>query len=114
MLCSSTPADRMRPATATHSMLPSVQLTTSAPRSSPFEAQSHSLFARCLRFAARITPITPRKTRFPLTANLGGAGLQPVGLLSKVSLCNVTSHHFDPLRQALPGAPTEVTPPRLR
>jgi hypothetical protein len=45
---------------------------------------------------ARITPITPRKTRFPLAANLGGAGLESAGLLSKVSLCNVTSHHFDP------------------
>jgi hypothetical protein len=36
MLCSSTPADRMRPATATHPILPSVQLTTSAPRSVTF------------------------------------------------------------------------------
>jgi len=96
MLCSSTPADRMRPATTTHSVMPSVRLTTSLRDRSPFEAQSHSLFARCLRFAARITPITPRKTRFPLAANLGGAGLEPAGLLSKVSLGNVTSHHFDP------------------
>ena len=36
MLCSSTPADRMHPATTTHSVLPSVQLTTSAPRSVTF------------------------------------------------------------------------------
>jgi hypothetical protein len=34
--CSSTPADRMRPATTTHSVLPSVRLTTSAPRSVTF------------------------------------------------------------------------------
>ena len=33
MLCSSTPADRMHRATTTHSVLPSVRLTTSAPRS---------------------------------------------------------------------------------
>jgi hypothetical protein len=39
---------------------------------------------------------TPRKTRYPLAANLGGAGLEPAGLHSKVSLGNVTSHHFDP------------------
>jgi hypothetical protein len=36
MLCSSTPADRMHPATTTHSVLPSVRLTTSAPRSVTF------------------------------------------------------------------------------
>jgi hypothetical protein len=36
MLCSSTPADRMHPATSTHSVLPSVRLTTSAPRSVTF------------------------------------------------------------------------------
>jgi hypothetical protein len=39
---------------------------------------------------------TPRKTRYPLTATLGGAGLEPAGLHSKVSLRNVTSHHVDP------------------
>ena len=36
MLCSSTPADPMHPATTTHSVLPSVRLTTSAPRSVTF------------------------------------------------------------------------------
>jgi hypothetical protein len=42
----------------------------------------------------RITPITPRKTRFPLAANLGGAGLEPAGLLSKVSHFTSTSILF--------------------
>ncbi len=36
MLCSSTPADRTRQAHKTHPMLPSVRLTTSAPRSVTF------------------------------------------------------------------------------
>ena len=40
--------------------------------------------------------MTPRKTRYPLTATLRGAGFEPAGLLPKDSLSNVTSHHFDP------------------
>ena len=36
-----------------------------------FEAQSHSPFTRCLRFAGGITP-GPRKTRFRLLANFAG------------------------------------------
>jgi len=40
--------------------------------------------------------LTPRKTHYPLTATLGGAGLEPAGLHSKVSLRNITSHHVDP------------------
>jgi hypothetical protein len=40
----------------THPMLPSLRLTRSAPRSGTFRGSSHGLFARCLRFAARITP----------------------------------------------------------
>jgi hypothetical protein len=43
---------------------------------------------------------TPRKTRYPLMATPGGAGLEPAGLQSKVSLRNVTSHYVDP---PLPG-----------
>ena len=39
-----------------------------------FEAQSRSLRARCLRFAARVTP-QPRKTRFRQVANLRRAGM---------------------------------------
>jgi hypothetical protein len=39
-----------------------------------FGAQSRSLRARCLRFAARVTP-QPRKTRFRPVANLRRAGM---------------------------------------
>jgi hypothetical protein len=39
-----------------------------------FEAQSHGLFTRCLRFAARVTPWR-HKTRFRLLARLCRAGL---------------------------------------
>ena len=46
------------------------------PRSTDFEAQSHSLQTRCLRFAARVTP-EPRKTRFRLGASLAGRGFHP-------------------------------------
>jgi hypothetical protein len=38
---------------------------------------------------------TPRKT-YPLTATPGGAGFEPAGLRSKVSLRNLTSHHVVP------------------
>jgi hypothetical protein len=75
------------------------------------KAQSHSLFARCLRFAARITPITPRKTRFPPAANLGGAGLSPAGLLQEVSTLCLNSHRF-PLLVAFLAHQPAVTPSR--
>ena len=50
-------------------MLPSAKLTASAPLNITFEAQSHSLQAPCVRFAARVAP-GPRNTRFRLVANL--------------------------------------------
>ena len=49
---------------------------------------------------------TPRKTRFPLTATLGGRGLSPLGLQQEVStlFCSFTSHRFF-LLGTYPGAP---------
>jgi hypothetical protein len=43
-----------------------------------FEARSHGLRPRCLRFAGVLT-VRPRKTRFWLVANLYQAGLAPAG-----------------------------------
>jgi hypothetical protein len=42
-----------------------------------FEAQSHGLHTRCLRFAAFLSfrIVRPRKTRFRLVANLCRTGL---------------------------------------
>ena len=67
---------------------------------------------------------TPRKTRYPLTATPGGAGFEPAGLLSKVSLRNVTSHHVVPplpsfawrtsRRDAVPLAMTQPARPAGR
>jgi hypothetical protein len=47
-----------------------------------FGAPSHGLHARCLRFAARVTP-APRKTRSRLVASLGRTGLVPARFPSK-------------------------------
>ena len=58
-------------------MLPSDAQTTSASRKLHFEALSHSLHTRCLRFAAPVTR-RPRKTRFRLLARLCRAGLYPL------------------------------------
>jgi hypothetical protein len=51
------------------------------PRYGHFEAQSHGLHARCLRFAAPVTR-TPRKTRFRWVASLYRAGFVPAGFLT--------------------------------
>lgn len=53
-------------------------------RCESFEALSHGLRTRCLRF---VTPVarTPRKTRFWLVASLCQAGFRPAGYLRLVS-----------------------------
>lgn len=91
MPCSRTPAGSCaRPSGRCPSldapMLPSVFLTTSAPAQTNFEAQSHSLHARCLRFAATVAH-APRKTRFRLVAHLGRTGFEPAGFHREVSAC---------------------------
>jgi hypothetical protein len=110
MLCSSTPADRMHQALAMPAMLPSAQLTASAPHSVTFRGS----ITRPVRSLSTLrgsdySDRTPRKTRFPLVANLGGAALSPAGLLQEVSTLCFNSHRFL-LLEALPGAPAGVTP----
>jgi hypothetical protein len=62
------------------SMRPSPFIERRLPRYGHFEAQSHGLHARCLRFAAPVTR-TPRKTRFRLGGSLYRAGSYPRGFL---------------------------------
>ena len=64
-----------------------------------YGAQSHGPHARCLRFAARVTP-EPRKTRFRLVASHYRAGLATCWVALKVSAFYIGF----PLLQALPGA----------
>jgi hypothetical protein len=84
--------DAPRPLT-THPMLPSVRLTTSAPRSVTFRG-SITQPARSLSTlrGSDYSDRTPRKTRYPLAANLVGAGLSPAGLLQEVSTLCFNSH----------------------
>ena len=59
-------------------------------------AQSRSLLARCLRFAARVTPM-PRKTRFRPVASLpDGIGYPPGS--PQQGFCFVSLHHFPLVR----------------
>ena len=61
--------------------------TTRAPACNvSFEAQSHGLSTRCLRFAAPVTR-APRKTRFRLPASSAGRDWLPAGFQRKVSEC---------------------------
>src|SRR4029077_20050161 len=86
-------------------VLPSANLTASAPRSESFEAQSHGPQARCLRFAAGITP-EPRKTRFRL-----GGHPWPVGTCTRWIASK--GFRFDQLIEPplLPGIARRTQPP---
>ena len=65
-------------------MLPSVHPKTSAPRTSSLSRLDyHGLHTRCLRFAAWVTPTTPRKTRFRWVANPCRVGFGPTGSTTK-------------------------------
>jgi len=82
-------------------MLPSGMDKPSASTRTTFEAQWHGLHARCLRFAAGVTP-EPRKTRFRLVASLYPGGVDyPQDPYRRV-LPLIKSWIL--LRQALPGA----------
>jgi hypothetical protein len=73
--------DAPRPLT-THLMLPSARLTASAPHSVTFRGSiTQPVRLRSTLRSSDHSDRTPRKTRFPLAANLGGAGLSPAGLL---------------------------------
>src|SRR6266498_6065759 len=87
MPCSSTPADRVHLAAgdARRYCLP-LQLTASAPRSVTFRGSiTQPVRSLSTLRSSDCSDRTPRKTRFPLVANLGGTGLSPAGLLKEVS-----------------------------
>jgi IS30 family transposase len=71
-------------------LLPSARFKTSAPTFEAFEAQSHGLHTRCLRFAAGVAPV-PRKTRFRVGASLSRAGFAPARSLREVSAFYIAS-----------------------
>jgi len=81
------------------------------PRCINFGAQSHGLFARCLRFAASLPGcpvVQPRKTRFRLVVSLCRTGSAPAWVPGEVS---ARLHRFL-LTQALPGALDALSPSR--
>jgi hypothetical protein len=84
------------------SVLPSAVPRASAPTMAAFGAHSHGLCARCLRFAAGVTP-RRRKTRFWLLASFARRGWLPAGSHYEVSGALLTFASFL-LIQALPGA----------
>ncbi len=84
MPCSSTPAGSARQAIRRAAFAFRLNYDVGTRKVVYFEAQSHSLQTRCLRFASRIAPTT-RKTRFRLVASLDRAGLITCGIPRKVS-----------------------------
>ena len=92
---------------AMHAMLPSVRLTTSAPHSVTFRGSiTRPVRSLSTLRSSDYSDRTPRKTRFPLAANLGGAGLSPAGLLQEVSTLCFNSHRFLLLEAFLAHQPT--------
>ena len=85
---SSIPADRLLPVTPSEAMLPSANLTTSAPQRTTFEARSRGLQTLCVRFAARVDP-APRNTRFRLVTSLAGVRIRTCWVAKKVSVIAV-------------------------
>lgn len=98
----------MHQAIATHQMLPSAQLTASAPHSVTFRG-SITQPARSLSTlrSSDYSDRTPRKTRFPPAANLIGTGLSPAGLLQEVSTLCFNSHRFPLLEAFLAHQPVK-------
>ena len=70
-------------------------LTTSAPHSVTFRGSiTQPVRSLSTLRSSDYSDRTPRKTRFPLAANLGGAGLSPAGFLQEVSTLCFNSHRF--------------------
>jgi len=112
MPCSSTPEESCaRPLRRTRCCLPLVWQRRLL-KQSPFEALSHGLLTRCLRFAGWVAP-PPRKTRFQLAANLRWAGLRTRWSTSEGFAMLQTMSSFL-LLQAWPGATKAVTPAHPR
>jgi len=95
MPCSSTPADRLRQATddAPDIAFPALHDVGSAFR--PLSRLNHTACSLAV-YASQLGLLrqTPRKTRFPLTATLGGTGLSPARLLQEVSTLRFRSHRL--------------------
>ena len=88
-------------------ILPSAQLTASAPHSVTFRGSiTQPVRSLSTLRSSDYSDRTPRKTRFPLAANLGGAGLSPAGLLKEVSTLCFNSHRFLLLEAFLAHQPT--------
>jgi hypothetical protein len=86
--------DAARPLT-THPILPSARLTASAPHSVTFRGSiTQPIRSLSTLRSSDHSDRTPRKTRFPLAANLDGAGLSPAGLLQEASTLCFNSHRF--------------------
>src|SRR5205823_8673682 len=72
-----------------------LQLTASAPHSVTFRGSiTRPVRSLSTLRSSDYSDRTPRKTRFPLAATLGGAGLSPAGLLQEVSTLCFNSHRF--------------------
>jgi hypothetical protein len=103
MPCSLTPVGLLMPGHCGTGVLSPLTLRGRPQRQVPFEAHSHGLRPRCLRFAGALAGY-PRKTRFRLVANLCRAGFGPAGShLKGFGSVDGCLHHF-PLSQAYPGA----------
>ena len=84
-----------RPLT-THSVLPSVRLTTSAPRSVIFRGSNHTACSLAV-YASRLGLLRSHHARlaYRWRPTLAGQDLNLLDCFRRF-LCNVTSHHFDP------------------
>ncbi len=97
MPCSTTPAGPGASGPYDAPARPPLKPRRRLPRTATFEALSHGLGTRCLRFAGRIAP-PPRKTRFRLLASSAGWDWIPTGFLRKVSeFTHVISSSFPKL-----------------
>ncbi len=77
-----------------------------------FEAQSRGPVARCLRFAARVTPGLAQDSLPACWLGVGRTGFPPAGLLPRVLGWHRSS---PPLEPGFPGAPqVQILSPRLK
>ena len=95
----SDPGGTSAPGLLSASVLPSANFTASAPTITPFEAQSHGLHTRCLRFVAAVTRSHARLASDCWPALSGGIGY-PLGSSARFP----SSLHLFLPAQASPGA----------
>jgi hypothetical protein len=97
MLCSSTPADGCAKATNDASDVAFRSVDNVGSAIGHLSRLNHTACSLAV-YASRLGLLRSHHARLASRwrPTLAGAGLEPAGLLSKVSLGNVTSHHFDP------------------